>query len=147
MRILEHLKKYESSLTVAQLIEKIEADMLAEKTNEEAKFKEIKQKFKNVYLKEIDNDTIFGKTLKIYHVERIASKERNTDWEFIYNIRGSELCFAKRDLYIVEYNGKGRDESFTEKELNEMEIISEEEYLTYLKQYNEITDKLLTIIE
>jgi hypothetical protein len=142
MRILEQLNKYYENLTLFQVKTIILEEKQNEKQKEEKEFQEIKNKFNNTYIKKINNDRIFGKTIEIYQIEEITGRERTTDWIFIYSFKGNLISFSKK---YINYNEDFW--SFSKEELEEAEIISESQYNLYLKQYQEIENKLQNILD
>ena len=142
MRILEQLSKYNENLTLFQVKTIILEEKQNEKQKEEKEFQEIKNKFNNTYVKIINNDRIFGKTIEIYQIEEITGRERTTDWIFIYSFKGNLISFSKK---YINYNEDFW--SFSKEELEEAEIISESQYNLYLKQYQEIENKLQNILD
>lgn len=146
MTLVDRLKKYDPSLTVDQLIEQVEREQLELVEKEEYDFQTLAQEFKNVYLKRVDKG-LLGKQLEVYHIEKLTNKARTTSWSLIYYIKGTRIAFAERDLFIREYTGEDANNSFSEEELRGMEVISEEDYLAYLNEYEKIRYELKSLIE
>lgn len=95
MGILNELKKYDASITVAELIQKIKSDRLEQEKIEELELTEIKEEFENTYLKEVDEYGLFGRTVNIYHLKNFVRKERTEDWSFSYYFKGKRIQFEK----------------------------------------------------
>lgn len=146
-RFLEKLKEYPSDLTLSELIVKLEEVNKEELDKEEKLFESIKLKYKNSYLKRFNDKSIFGKTLEVFNIIEITDKSRTTDWKFVYFVKGTRISFCKRDLYINDLKGNRVDETFTQKQLSEMTKISEIEYMEYLKEFNNITNRLKSLIK
>jgi len=79
-RILEYLEKYDENLTIAKLKEAIQVAKAVEDQKEKDDLNQLKQEFANTYLKIVDEEHMFGKTLNVYHIEKITRTERTTDW-------------------------------------------------------------------
>ena len=94
----------------------------------------------------IDEHTLFGKTLNIYSLKNYIRSERTTDWDLIYYFEGSEIAFSKRGISKRDFNPERCVDSFDEKELRKMTIITKEEYDKYKWHYNEISKKLTDLI-
>ena len=142
MRILEQLSKYNENLTLFQVKTIILEEKQNEKQKEENEFQEIKNKFNNTYIKRINNDRIFGKTIEIYQIEEITGRERTTDWIFIYSFKGNLISFSKKYINYDENFW-----SFSKKELEQAEIINESQYNLYLNQYQEVENKFQNILD
>lgn len=147
MRIIEQLSKYDDNLTLSKVKTLILEEQQKEKQKEEDEFQEIKDKFNNTYLKVIDNDGLFGKTVKIYQIQEIIRRERTTDWNFIYYFKGNKISFSKRDINFIKIKGNTTHWSFSKQELEDAEIINNSQYNLYLNQYQEIENNLKNILE
>ena len=147
MRILEQLSKYDENLTLFKVKALILEEQQKEKQKEKNEFQEIKDKFNNTYLKIINNDRLFGKTVEIYQIEEIIRRERTTDWSFVYYFKGNKISFSKQDINFIKIKGNKTHWSFSKEELEQAEIITEYQYNLYLKQYQEIENKLYNILE
>lgn len=145
-RILDYIAKYDETLTIAQLKNAIEKEEILAKQKETEEINSVIEDFSNTYLKIIDEDNIFGKTLHIYNLKNYVRSERTTDWDLIYYFEGSKIDFSKRDLGTRDFNPKRCGDSFGEKELRQMTIITKEEYDKYKWHYNEISKKLTDLI-
>jgi hypothetical protein len=147
MRIIEQLSKYDENLTLSQVKVIILEEQQKEKQKEEREFQEIKDKFNNTYLKIIDNDGLFGKTIEIYQIEEILRRERTTDWSFVYYFKGNKISFSKQDINFIKIKGNTTHWSFSKQELEDAEIISKKEYIDYIQHYEQIQDRLQNILE
>ena len=145
-RILEIIAKYDQNLTIAQLREAIENDRRIAEQKEVDDFNQIKKEFANTYLKVIDKEHMFGKTLNVYHIEKITRTERSTDWSLYYHVKGTKISFSERDAYCRTLNPKKDNFGFSEEELKEMTKITEQEYEEYIHQYSRIKTMLTEII-
>lgn len=145
MRIIEQLSKYNDNLTLSQVKSLILEEHQKEKQREERGFQEIKNKFNNTYIKRI-NDGLLGKTIEIFQIKEIIRRERTTDWDWSYYFKGNKIVFSKRDINYININGNLTHWTFSKEELDNAEIISESQYISYLKQYKEIEEKLKNLI-
>lgn len=95
-RILEYIAKYDESLTIAQLKKSIELEQLSALKRETEEVNNIIVNFTDVYLKEIDEDSIFGKTLNVYYLKDYVRSERCEDWSLTYYFDGTKISFSKK---------------------------------------------------
>lgn len=146
-RLIQHLEKYDKDLTVQELIEKLESEQDQIKQEEQARFDSYRTKYKESYLKEIDEDSLFGKTLNVYYIMRLEGTGKNTDWETFYHISGNKLSFSPKDINFRGFNPQRVQDTFTEKQLDSMLVITKEEYKNYELKYYQITKELKNIIE
>jgi hypothetical protein len=145
-RILEIIAKYDQNLTIAQLREAIENDRRIAEQKEVDDFNQIKKEFANTYLKVIDKERLFGKTLNVYHIKEVTRTERCTDWSLVYYVKGSKLSFSERDIFYRTFKPDTTHDSFSKDDLKEMTKITKEEYDEYMKQYSVITAMLTEIV-
>jgi hypothetical protein len=145
-RILEIIAKYDQNLTIAQLREAIENDRRIAEQKEVDDFNQIKEEFANTYLKFLDEDSMFGKTLNVYFIEKIVRTERCSDWSLIYHVKGYKLSFSERETYGRAFKPKTTFDSFSKDDLKEMTKITKEEYDEYMKQHSVITAMLTEIV-
>lgn len=145
-RILEAIAKYDENLTIAQLREAIENERRIEDQKELADLNQMKEEFANTYLKVLDKESIFGKTLNVYHIEKIVRTERCSDWSLIYHVKGYKLSFSEREAYGRAFKPKTTYDSFSKEELREMTKITQEEYDEYIHQYSRIKTMLTEIV-
>ena len=145
-RVLDYIRKYDETLTIAQLKNAIKEEEILAKQKETEEINSVKEDFSNTYLKVIDEDNIFGKTLNIYNFKNYVRSERTTDWDLIYYFEGSRIDFSKGDLGMRDFNPELCGDSFGEKELRQMTTITKEEYDKYKWHYNEISKKLTDLI-
>jgi hypothetical protein len=144
--MLEQLKEYDDNLSVGQLKKKIIADQEATRKEENTTYERVKNDFSNTYLKRVNQESLFGKQLEVYHIDTITDKTRTEDWNFVFFVKGSRVSFSARDLNFTHIKGDRTYETFSEDSLNKMEKITQEEYQYYLNKYTEITSNLKTLI-
>jgi hypothetical protein len=145
-RILEYLEKYDENLTIAKLKEAIQVAKAVEDQKEKDDLNQLKQEFANTYLKIVDEEHMFGKTLNVYHIEKITRTERTTDWSLYYHVKGTKISFSEGDAYCRTLNPKKDSFGFSEEELKEMTKITEQEYDEYMHQYSRIKTMLTEIV-
>lgn len=145
-RILDFLGKYDEKLTISQLKECIENDRIKNEEDEIKQIEKVKIIFENYYCKEICNETMFGKTLNVYHLKGYTRSEKDTSWENIYYFNGNKISFSKYDINKIDFDPYRVGFGFYYDELMGMEVISREEYLNYEEEYNKISNKLLNLI-
>ena len=145
-RILDYIAKYDETLTIAQLRNAIKEEENRTKQKETEEINSVIEDFSNTYLKVIDEHTLFGKTLNIYSLKNYIRSERTTDWDLIYYFESSKIAFSKRGISKRDFNPERCVDSFDEKELRKMTIITKEEYDKYKWHYNEISKKLTDLI-
>lgn len=146
-RILDYIAKYDETLTIAQLKNAIEKEEILAKQKETEEIDTIKNDFSNTYLKEREECTFFGKTLNIYYLKDYTSSERTTDWNLIYYFEGTKISFSSGRTNKRNFNPERCGESFSEKELRQMTVITKEEYDKYNWHYNYISSKLNDLIK
>lgn len=146
-RILDKLGEFDDTLTVGELIRKLEAEQKTEKEKEVATIGKVKADFKDVYLKLLDESGLFGRTLEVYHIEEIFGSERTDRWELIYHIKGTKMSFSKGDISNRSFNERATYDTFSEEELRGMEVITKEQFEDYEFRHNMIVKQLGDLIE
>ncbi len=147
MRRYINLEDFDSSLTVAELKAALTQEEEVNKLKEKKEIESINKEFSNVFLKTTEDCLIFGKTLKVYHVDEIADSSRTTEWNLIYFLKGTRVSFSKRDINKREMVGNDVNDTKTEKELRSMLVISEEEYNKYVWHFEQISKQLEYLIQ
>lgn len=142
-RLLKMLEEFDDNVTVGQAISKLKQDEISAKQKETEEIDKVKEDFSNTYLKELDEHSLFGRTLNIYHLKDYVRSERTTDWSLIYYFEGSKISFSKGDIHRGDFCSN----SFSEEDLRDMTKITKEEFEEYyVKNYCEIEDKLNNIV-
>jgi hypothetical protein len=141
------LSQYNEKLTIAELKKAIEQEEEVNKLKENKEINLIKEKYQNTYLKYIEEDGIFGKTLNVIQLKEFVRTERTTDWELIYYFEGREISFSENNLFYKVFDTNRCSNSFSAKELKKTEIITEEDYLNYENKYKKIKTELENLIE
>ncbi len=140
-RVNIEILKENANLTVGELLTKLEEEQNAIQQKEDKEYEELKSKYNNVYLKGITNSIIFGKTLEVINITEIVSRERTTDWNYIYKFNGNKISFSKRDI-----NKRTINDHLDIEKLNTYEIITEEEYNVYVDKYKQLSKELEVLI-
>lgn len=146
-RFIKTLKSYDPSLTVGELVSQLEFKSNAALRTEQNTIEEVKNEFKDTYLRQIDEDRIFGKSLYLYHIQEIPSTGRDTNYSILYNIKGTKLVFSGRDMYLVSVEPEDIDSSFSLDKLRLMKKITKEDYEFHLNHYTNITNTLKGLIK
>lgn len=141
-RILKELEKYEETVTVGQLIEKIKKEQELEKQVEVDEEIQVLFEFENTYLKVLEEDCLFGKELNIIELKNFIRKERTEDWEFVYYFEGSKMSVSNKSLFHNSFNPERCSNSFSLEDLEGMTKITEEEYLKYKWEFENIKKQL-----
>lgn len=116
------------------------------KQKETEEITKVKEGFENTYFKETVDCPLFGKTLKVYHLKNYVRSERTTDWELIYYFQGSKVSFSKRDINKRDFNPDRCGDGFGKEDLEQMSIITKEDYESYIQKYNQISKQLEGLI-
>lgn len=136
------LEDFDNRLTVGELKIYVAQEEEIKKLKEKKEIESIKTEFENTYLKYIDNDSIFGKELVVIKLENLVKKERTTDWNLTYYFEGSKISFSDKFFNFRTFDVDRCGDSFSEKDLKEMEKISYEEYLVYKTKYESIESQI-----
>jgi hypothetical protein len=147
MRKYIDLEDFDANLTVAQLKEALSQEEAVNKLKEKKEIEDVKSEFENIYLKEIKKCPVFGETLNAYYLKKCVRNERTTEWSLIYYFKGEKVSFSKRNINKRDFNPDRSGESFSEKDLRKMSVITKEEYDKYIWHYNEISKQLKNLIK
>lgn len=145
--ILKKLKEYDNSVTVGQLICKLEQEEISAKQKETEEIEKVKKDFKDVYLKRIFDCDLFGDTLQIFHIEEITNTSKTTQYKTIYYFKGSRLSFDKTGTNKIEIFGNDSYHTFSFEDLNDMVVIGKKEYVDYIQHHEQITESLNSLIK
>jgi hypothetical protein len=146
-RLLKYLEQQDKQLTVGDLIDKLNEKQEFDKQEELVRVNQYKSKYQNCYLKHKEYDSLWGKTLNIYHILSLGQHGKTTDWETFYSIEGYKIRFTSRDVMIKEIDPNVVYDSFTEVELDSMEFITKQENKKYTQKYKQIVNELKQILE
>lgn len=142
MRISIQTLEEHKHMSVADLLDKLEAERKAIQDKEELEFSNIREKYTNVYLKGFTNNRLLGKSFELLHIKSITDRHRTTEWNFVYDLEGTHYMFSKRDLYTKEITN-----SFSLSQLEDFTFITEEEYDSYVQKYNTIVNELAILLQ
>lgn len=145
-RILKIISKYDENLTVAQLKKAIEQEDISAKQKETEEIEAIKFKFENTYLKIINEDSLFGKSLNVCCLKDYVRCDRTDDWSLVYSFEGTKVVFSERDIHKADFNPSRCGNSFSGEDLRSMSVITKEEYNGYVWHYNQISNQLENLI-
>ena len=140
---IKALNQFSGELTVNELANKIANELDKEHFKEQKEIDFVINQYSNKYYKLTDNCGYFDtKEVSIFYVKNVEFEGYDTEYEKIYlcNII-DHVAFNKHGVY-----SNSRNTTYTKKELENLEIISEEEFDKFLKLYNEfnlLLDKVL----
>ena len=145
-RLLDKLEEYSDDLTIGELKNQLMSAIDKAKLEEENEINKVKAKFNGTYLKTFE-ESVFGKTLKVIHIEEITNQTRTTNWDLCYYVRGEVIIFNSREVFFKKFDEHKIFDTFTEERLSDMEVITKEEYDTYVNKYDRIHSELKELIE
>jgi hypothetical protein len=140
-------KDYDENLTLKQLKESIIQEEGVNKLEETKEKQLIIDKFENKYFKFTEDCSLFGKTLQVISFKNFIRSERTEAWNLIYYFKGTKISFSRRDINSRDFQPNRAGESFSKKDLDSVTFISEEEYSTYVQEYQNLKSKLEDLIE
>ena len=140
---IKALKQYSGELTVNELANKIANELDKEHFEKQREIDFVINQYSNKYYKLTDDCGYFDtKEVSVFYVKDIEFEGYNTEYEKIYSCNVIDhVAFNKHEVYR-----NSRKTTYTKKELENLEIISEEEFDKFLKLYNEfnlLLDKVL----
>lgn len=140
---IKALKQFSGELTVNELANKIADELDKEKLEEQKEIDFVINQYSNKYYKLTDDCGYFDtKEVSAFYVKNVEFEGYNTEYEKIYSCNVIDhVAFNKHEVY----SNSGKT-TYTKKELENLEIISEEEFDKFLKLYNEfnlLLDKVL----
>ena len=146
-RLVQLLEKHDQDITLGELLQKIENEQ--EKLEQEKldRINCYRTKYKDCYFKEIDEDSIFGKTLRVYYIMRLENTGLTEEYKTFYHVSGNKISFSPRDLNFRGIDPQHVGTTFTEEQLDSMQIITKEEYEAYVENYYKITKQLKEILK
>lgn len=144
-RILKELREYDDSVTVGQLISKLEQEEISAKQIETEKINKVKEDFKDIYLKRIYDCDLFGEILQVFHIEEIVDTGKDTSYETFYYFKGSKISFEYNGINFQEIDGDDVYHSFSEEDLRQMTPLTKEEYEYYKSKFESIREQLKNI--
>jgi len=124
MELIKELQAYDENLTVKEILLQI--------SKKEEQDNIICQKYKNSYLKMVDDCTYFGKTVQVFKIESLKEVEGN------YALVGEIISIREESIYKKEAG----DFHYSAEQLQKMEVITEEHYQKYENYRRTIKEQL-----
>lgn len=146
-RLVQLLEEHDQDITLGELLQKIENEQ--EKLEQEKldRINCYRTKYKDCYFKEIDEDSISGKTLRVYYIMRLEKTGLTEEYKTFYHVSGNKISFSPRDLNFRGIDPQHVWTTFTEEQLDSMQIITKGEYEGYVEKYYKITKELKEILK
>lgn len=132
--LLDYLRKLDGSLSIGDLINKIEKEERDGKKELEKADKALIKRYTNVYLKKFDEETIFGPRLVLIKVDEMKSAGYNTDYKRLYSISGEQTSISERNTYSKSMDPGNVDNHFSLEKLGKFKIITKEEYKKFIEK-------------
>lgn len=132
IRLLKDAPANIQKMSVGKLLDKLSKELQKEKELEQVECDEICKKFRDSYIKKTDEALFGGDEMVYIYIEDIETGSHTTDYERLFKIKGHKITFSKnlngsRELKMDET-------SFTQKELENSEFITQEDYKEVHKQ-------------
>lgn len=146
-RLIQLLEKHDQDTTLGELLQKLENEqekLLQEKLD---RINSYRTKYRDCYFTEVDEDSIFGKTLNVYYIMRLENTGLTEEYKTFYHVSGNKISFSPRDLNLRGIDPQRVDNTFTEEQLDSMKTITKEEYEGYVEKYYKITKELKEILK
>lgn len=124
MELVKELQAYDENLTVKEVISQI--------GEKEAQESIICQKYKNSCLKMTDDCPYFGSTIQVFKIEKLEIIKGS------YVLYGEAISIRKESMYKTNTTSY----EFSAEQLEEMEVITKEEYQRYVYYHKSITVQL-----
>lgn len=147
-RLLELLKQAPEdirSLTVEELIDRLQVEVNAQKKERDDADKAICEKFNGTYIKFSDPDGLFGEEMTYMSIESIKPGTYTTDWERVFFIEGTRIFFSNGFTGARPIKPSDAGDSMEEYRLNDATIITKKEFdeaLAQCEQVNSLIDKM-----
>lgn len=142
-RVLEALRDLDGDITLSQIREAFTEDISNYEdiiNNEE---KELIEKYTDSYLFRRCQDTILGEHIEIFNIKTINFEAYSTEFDKVYKATGTRILFSKDETRLshdLKYY------SFTKGELENCDIITKEDFDTFINKHNRISEQLGTIM-
>lgn len=128
MELVKELQAYDENLTVKEVISQI--------GEKEAQESIICQKYKNSYLKMTDDCPYFGSTIQVFKIEKLEIIKGS------YVLYGEAISLREESMYKTNTTSY----EFSAEQLEEMEVITKEEYQRYVYYHKSITVQLRVLM-
>jgi hypothetical protein len=148
-RLLAVLNSFDDefkNISINEFLKSLEKEISKEKEEEIKEEKLVINTYKSNFLKIYQKDDNWrGESIKVYKVEDILVGELDVDFNKLYQIIGEEISFSKINIFKRKLRKKENHAIFTYQNLKKFEIISEEEYVSFLEKYKKL-DKEIKLI-
>lgn len=146
-RLLQLLVKHDQDITLGELLQKLENEQGKLEQEKLDRINSYRTKYKDCYFKEIEEDSIFGKTLNVYYIMRLENTGLTEEYKTFYHVSGNKVSFSPGDLNFRGIDPQRVDSAFTEEQLDSMQNITKEEYEAYVEKYYKIIKELKEILK
>lgn len=124
MELIKELQAYDENLTVKEVILQI--------NEREVQDDIISKKYKNSYLKMVDECPYFGSTIQVFKIESLEIVKGK------YILDGEAISLREESMYKTNASSH----EFSAEELEQMEVITKEEYRRYVGYHKTIKEQL-----
>jgi hypothetical protein len=146
LRAIGELKDDLGNLTLNEIVDKFTSDVNKIDKETEKKEQEVIQEFTDVYLRYFEQDKrIFGDQVNFFHIKELKTSSFTDQWERTYLLSGERFWFSKHDFNYREFDSSVYS-VYTEKQLRKCVKITKDEYESYIKEYDYLTEKILKIL-
>lgn len=138
----------DENMTVKDLIERVSNNIKKYEANILEEDNVFIKKYTNVYLKCVDDDSVFGtKELTVMYIKSVKPESYTDTWDRTYAFEGDIYNFNNTmGVNHREFKPGHVNSSYTASKLKDYTVISEAEYLDYVAQYNQIYNALQNVI-
>jgi hypothetical protein len=141
LQALNLISPEKSVLSVNELKTMLINDIESEDAEKAKAETEVVKEFTNIYLVKRDVCRLFGNTLTVYYLNGVKVGSYNTDWERLYECKGTKIMFS--ESHIIE---RDLEESMSETALRSCEEITEHEFRNYQKRYQKFVTLVYDIL-
>jgi hypothetical protein len=145
LRLLNSFTGLSDSYSIAELKQYLANEIKDEENARKEKDEEIIEKYNGVYLKKIDENSIFGQELELIYISKITSDSYTDRGNRTFELGGTRLSFSPMNVYKSEFKEGDVYSLFTEQELEEYEIITSEEYVEYEAKLKEFQNLIKSV--
>lgn len=141
LKALESVPDEMGSMSVSDLKNKIKKEVEFQKSEQDKAEKEVCDKYSGKYIKEYNEDGLFGRLeVKYIRIDEIKPGSMTTDWQRCYDIKGEVISFSGNYYGIREMNPGHASDSMTKYELDSCKIITEDQYNEAVRKYSDINE-------
>jgi hypothetical protein len=145
--VLNSLDEEYKKLSIRDFLMLIENQIKKEEEEEKKEEEFVIKTYKSTFLKLKDKDSTWGESVKVFKVENIFTKGFDVDYNKIYQITGEEISFSKINVFKRKLKKETNDVIVSFSSLKEFELITEQEYLDFLKKYKELDNSIKKIFK